>query len=116
MFAFPNDLRLTYSSLNRFPLPVFFTFVFTDQNGAHLYAACLRFYEIVPVEDLQPVFKEVYGEEQRLEILPGSEIFCPKVVCVVSKRPFYRYECYSRDNLRTTITKQNTCCCYYPER
>ncbi len=92
MFAFPNDLRLTYSSLNRFPLPVFFTFVFTDQNGAHLYAACLRFYEIVPVEDLQPVFREVYGEEQRLEILPGSEIFCPKVVCVVSKRPFYRYE------------------------
>eukprot|EP01034_Spumella_vulgaris_P022474 gene22474-28602_t len=90
MFAFPNDLRLTYSSLNRFPLPVFFTFVFTDQNGGHLYAACLRFYEVVPLEDLQPVFAAVYGEEQKLEILAGSQVFCPKVVCVVSKRPFYR--------------------------
>lgn len=69
MFAFPNDLRLTYGSRNRFPLPVFFTFVFTDQNGGHLYAACLRFYEVVSYDDLLPVFNQVYGETPHVRFL-----------------------------------------------
>jgi hypothetical protein len=64
MFAYPNDLRLKFSSTIRFPLPVFFTFVFTDAKGVHMYAACLRFYEIVPREELEVTFKQVYGDDQ----------------------------------------------------
>jgi hypothetical protein len=64
MFAFPHDLRLKFSSTIRFPLPVFFTFVFTDARGLHMYAACLRFYEVVPREELEGVFREVYGDQQ----------------------------------------------------
>jgi hypothetical protein len=64
MFAFPHDLRLTYSSTVRFPLPVFFSFVFTNSKGHHRYAACLRFYEIVPKEEIEIVFREVYGHQQ----------------------------------------------------
>ena len=48
----------------RFPLPVFFAFVFTDAKGTHMYAACLRFYEIVPVEDLKKVFSDIYGDDK----------------------------------------------------
>ena len=47
MFAFPQDLSLRNSEPNRFPLPIFFTFVFTNDKGDHLYAACLQFYEKV---------------------------------------------------------------------
>lgn len=64
MFAFPHDLRLSYSSTIRFPLPVFFSFVFTNSKGMHRYAACLRFYEIVPKEEIEAVFYEVYGSSQ----------------------------------------------------
>ena len=64
MFAFPHDLRLSYSTIIRFPLPVFFSFVFTNSKGMHRYAACLRFYEIVPKEEILEVFREVYGPEQ----------------------------------------------------
>ena len=91
LFAFPHDLRLEYSNLNRFPLPVFFTFVFTDAFGGHLYAACLRFYEKITQSDLETVFTEVYGTNNTLQILPGTGIFCPKVICVVSSMPFYRF-------------------------
>lgn len=91
LFAFPHDLRLEYGALNRFPLPVFFTFVFTDALGGHLYTACLRFYEKVSHGDLDPIIKQVYGDQVSLQVLEGKDIFCPKVVCVVSSRPFYRY-------------------------
>jgi uDENN domain len=64
MFAFPHDLRLSYSSTILFPLPVFFSFVFTNSKGMHRYAACLRFYEIVPKEEIESVFRDVYGPEQ----------------------------------------------------
>ena len=64
MFAFPHDLRLSYSTRIRFPLPVFFSFVFTNSKGMHRYAACLRFYEIVPKEEIEKVFREVYGPDQ----------------------------------------------------
>lgn len=63
LFAFPSDLRLTYNSLNKFPLPNFFTFVFTDEEGNHLYAACLQFYEAVSFDDLVPVYESIYGAE-----------------------------------------------------
>ena len=66
MFAFPHDLRLSYSTRIRFPLPVFFSFVFTNSKGMHRYAACLRFYEIVPKEEIEKVFREVYGPDQVL--------------------------------------------------
>ncbi len=42
MFAFPHGLRLTISEEGQFPLPLFFTYVFTDAEGKHFYVACLQ--------------------------------------------------------------------------
>jgi hypothetical protein len=30
----------------------------------HRYAACLRFYEIVPKDEIESVFRDVYGPDQ----------------------------------------------------
>lgn len=64
MFAFPNGLHLSLEDAGQFPLPLFFTFVFTDADGKHFYVACLQFYEQVEDVDLKEVFKEVHGEGQ----------------------------------------------------
>jgi hypothetical protein len=64
IFAFPRHLRLQVSSKNQYPLPIFYTFVFTDQDGRHMYAACLKFFEAVELKDLGDVISSVYGENQ----------------------------------------------------
>lgn len=56
-------MRLKYSRRKRFPLPTFFTFVFTDAMGSHLYAACLRFYELVPHEQAVAILMAIYGTD-----------------------------------------------------
>lgn len=56
-------MKLVYASKNRFPMPAFFTFVFTDANGDHLYVACLRFYEAVDVNELSTTCEEICGEK-----------------------------------------------------
>lgn len=63
-FMFPHGLRLELCELNEYPLPSFFTFVFTDQDGKHLYVACLKFYELVKKEDLMPTFQQLWGTEK----------------------------------------------------
>lgn len=90
VFAFPRNLPLQVNSFHEYPLPVFYTFVFTDQEGHHLYAACLKFYESVPLSDLEDTAKSIYGEDAKLELAEGMGIFCPKVICVLSGMPFYR--------------------------
>ena len=55
-----------------------------------MYAACLRFYEIVPQHELESIIHQVYGPKRSLEIVPGNAVFCPKIICVVSRMPFYR--------------------------
>jgi hypothetical protein len=75
---------------SEYPLPVFYTFVFTDMEGRHMFAACLRFYETVPLGDLVPIATEIYGENNILDLPPDAGIFCPKVICVLSHKPFYR--------------------------
>lgn len=47
---------------NQYPLPVFFTFVFTDQDGKHLYAACLKFFEVLSPDLFQPIVENIYGD------------------------------------------------------
>jgi len=89
MFAFPHDLRLKYSEEGRFPMPIFFTFVFTDTMGDHIYAACLRFYEKVPRAEIERIFQYLYGKEH-LPLLPQATFFSPKVLCVISRNPYYR--------------------------
>ena len=64
LFAFPHGMHLTLADAGQFPLPLFFTFVFTDQDGKHFYVACLQFYEPVAVQDLQAVYKDMYGPDQ----------------------------------------------------
>lgn len=79
LFAFPSGMRLVYNSLNRFPLPVFFTLVFTDVNGDHLYAACLRFYEAIDARELSAVFRKIYGAERVCPSLRFSRTNCCSV-------------------------------------
>lgn len=64
VFAFPKGLRLKATARGEYPLPSFFTFVFTDQDGQHLYVACLQFYESLSRKDLLPAFEELWGKEQ----------------------------------------------------
>ena len=47
MFIFPSGLQLKYSFKDNFPIPTYFTFVFTDEKGGHMFVACLQFYERV---------------------------------------------------------------------
>ena len=35
LFAFPNDMRLKLSYQGKFPVPIYFSFVFTDINADH---------------------------------------------------------------------------------
>jgi len=90
MFVFPHDLRLKYSPKLNFPIPDFFTFVFTDVKGRHLYTTCLRFYELLDKAEVAAVLSEVFGSEHSLSCEEGMEFFAPKVICVVSQFPFYR--------------------------
>jgi hypothetical protein len=90
LFAFPHDLRLEFESSNRYPLPHFFTFVFTDADGKHMYAACLHFYEKLLPEEVQQVFETIFGDDKVMSMVRGTNVFCPKVICVVSSRPYYR--------------------------
>ena len=90
MFAFPHDLSLKWRKKESFPLPDFYTFVFTDANGDHMYCACLRFFEKVEQDDLKLTFASVYGTDHELHLDLEKEVFCSKVICVVTRTPFYR--------------------------
>ena len=94
-FAFPHGLRLRYSNLEDYPLPDFFSFVFTDETGKHLYSACLQFYEIAPKKLMEELFDSIYcgadgSKRYHLQYGAAMQLFCPKVICVVSQYPFYR--------------------------
>lgn len=91
IFVFPHYLKLKHRPRSNFPLPNFFTFVFTDVKGRHLYTACLRFYELLPFDLVQNAAHEIYGPDVNLSLPPSEAFFCPKVICVVSQYPFYRY-------------------------
>lgn len=90
MFVFPHGLQLKYCKKQSFPLPDFFTFVFTDVHGRHLYTTCLRFYEVISQEEVEKFFKSMYGEDKSIFCTEGMDVFSPKVICVVSQFPFYR--------------------------
>jgi hypothetical protein len=55
-----------------------------------MFAACLKFFEKVSINDLQPIANEIYGESSQLDLPSDAGIFCPKVICVLSHKPFYR--------------------------
>eukprot|EP01035_Chromulina_nebulosa_P019425 gene19425-25303_t len=94
MFGFPQGLRLHYGSNQQYPLPVFFTFVFTDYKGDHFYAECLRFYENIDNNDVLKLFNDVYDVNinsiDDIDLFHDNGLFCPKVICLISRRPFYR--------------------------
>jgi hypothetical protein len=64
VFAFPRNLRLETGLKSEYPLPVFYTFVFTDQEGRHMFAACLKFYEPVPLSSIEPLAQEMFGDSK----------------------------------------------------
>lgn len=94
MFTFPHNIQLKYCAITDFPIPDYFTFVFTDIKGKHQYVACLRFYDIIPKEDVLPMFHSIYGEgngsSSELLLDHHMQLFCPQVICVLSHHPFYR--------------------------
>jgi hypothetical protein len=95
LFAFPNGMRLKYRPMEDYPLPDFFSFVFTNANGGHLYAACLRFYEVADRSDVEKLFDETFSSvdgTKHFDLQYGGDmqIFIPKMICVVSQHPFYR--------------------------
>jgi hypothetical protein len=92
-FVFPHALRLKFSTMRRFPLPTFFTFVFTDAKGGHMYAACLRFYEELTSAEVKRLLTLLYGIQDANvldEVTSRFTLFCPKVICILSSYPFYR--------------------------
>lgn len=76
MFAFPDGMKLTLTEGGQFPLPLFFTFVFTDAEGKHFYVACLQFYEAVALEDLVKVYKSVHGEDAVSLFVFDDNVLC----------------------------------------
>jgi hypothetical protein len=91
MFVFPHGLQLKYCKKQSFPLPDFFTFVFTDVHGRHLYTTCLRFYEVIPHDEIHAFFSTMYGDGDNIVFCNDDmDVFAPKVICVVSQFPFYR--------------------------
>ena len=90
MFVFPHGLLLKHDKKQSFPLPDFFTFVFTDIHGRHMYTACLRFYEVVPQREIEKFVKLTYDYDNDVIRMDEMNIFTPKVICVVSQYPFYR--------------------------
>ena len=60
LFVFPHGLQLLASVNNAFPLPLFFTLLFTDPSGDQYYAACLQFYEEVEESELIDLCRELY--------------------------------------------------------
>lgn len=79
MFIFPHGLQLKYSTKKRFPIPVYFTFVFTDEKGAHIYTACLKFYEKMSNQEVANFFK--YTDEKVCK-LPMFDIIIIHLKCL----------------------------------
>ena len=48
MFCFPHGVRLVRAAGSDAPLPTVSSFVFTSASGAHIYVACLTFWEAAP--------------------------------------------------------------------
>jgi len=92
MFAFPDGMKLTLTEGGQFPLPLFFTFVFTDAEGKHFYVACLQFYEPVQLEDLVKVYKSVHGED--------AVSVCVRVIFIHMGICCFVLQCY-----RATVTQ-----------
>lgn len=89
-FAFPMIMKLEITSSNKYPLPKFFSFVFNNSDGGNLYAACLRFYERVSHADVSELFESIYGDDKVITLSDGTHLYSPKVICVISSKPFYR--------------------------
>ena len=51
-FIFPYGLKLKYSYQKCFPVHESFSFVLTDENGRHMHASCLLFYEEIKSNEL----------------------------------------------------------------
>lgn len=60
MFAFPHGLHVHFGSRQRYPLPQYFTFVFTNIKGEHFYAECLRFYECISKDHMNNFINDLY--------------------------------------------------------
>lgn len=93
LFVFPHDMTLETSPSGTYPLPDFFTMVFTTGKGDYMYCACLRFFEILDDKAIQDCCESIYGDSMRgnvSEMNLGFKVFCPKVICVISSHPFYR--------------------------
>ena len=86
MFCFPKGIEIR----DQYKLPIWFTFVLTDELGERTYGSTLIFWEDIDdelKESFVPKFREIDTKTQK-----DKYYFIPKAICILSKYPFY-YNC-----------------------
>ena len=87
MFCFPEGLHIS----DQYRMPIWFTFVLTDEIGNRTYGATLVFWEEMDIklkENFIPFFDEYDPKTQKRKYY-----FIQKAICVLSKFPFYKNCC-----------------------
>ena len=83
MFCFPEGLHIS----DQYRMPIWFTFVLTDEIGNRTYGSTLVFWEEMDIklkENFIPFFDEYDPKTQKRKYY-----FIQKAICVLSKFPFY---------------------------
>ena len=83
MFCFPEGLHIS----DQYRMPIWFTFVLTDEIGNRTYGSTLVFWEEIDIklkENFIPYFDEYDPKTQKRKYY-----FIQKAICVLSKFPFY---------------------------
>ena len=87
MFCFPEGLHIS----DQYRMPIWFTFVLTDEIGNRTYGSTLVFWEEMDIklkENFIPFFDEYDSKTQKRKYY-----FIQKAICVLSKFPFYNNCC-----------------------
>ena len=83
MFCFPEGLQIS----DKYRMPIWFTFVLTDEIGNRTYGSTLVFWEEMSIklkENFIPFFDEYDPKTQKRKYY-----FIQKAICILSKFPFY---------------------------
>jgi len=111
LFTTPNGIDLMEREKTNVPLPQYFSFVLTVEDGSHVHASCLTFYEAID-NDTTVQYLET-GYDRYLQIMSKSTtdlriqrqleasllkesddslyyIYAPVQLCILSRFPFYR--------------------------
>src|SRR5690606_32011327 len=110
----PTGLYLTKKP----PLPMCYSWVWTNEFGEHLYGVCLRFFEIVPLNKIEEF---ILRDGEILEKSTGINLsdfinkpnliknyYAPKCICIISYYPFIlQYRTFLTELYRISLTPTN---------